>query len=270
VAHFDAKGLAGQAFERDRVTRRRPELELGVSRSSQLQQIIVAAIVELEAGDRLCVAAVETLCQTKNRRQRPHRAPRAAPQITEAVVTPFRRRLAMVACDQGNRLDFVRFEAAQVAVLHQVIRVLVVAFVADVHPDVVQNRGILEPVALAIGEAVNRARLIEQRHRQPRDLLRVFRPVVAALGKLEHTAPPDVGVAIGLRDLLAVSCDVIEDQTLAQRQVAERELLRAEPLQHFIEQDRAGHCQVGAARFEAGHAQALLEVERHQLLAHRV
>ncbi len=236
------------------MTRRRPELELGVSRGAQLQEIVVSAIVELEARDRLRVTAVEALRQPQNGRQRAHRAPGAAPQLTEAVVTPLRRRLAMVARNQRNRLDFVRLEAAKVAVLHQIIRVLVVTLVADVDTDVVQDRRVLEPVTFAVGQAVNRARLIEQRHRQARHLLRVFGPVVAALGELEHAAAPDVGVAVGLRDFLAVPRDVVEHQPFTQRQVAQRDLVGAEALQHFVEQNRPGHRQVGAARFEAGHA----------------
>ena len=128
---------------------------------------------------------------------------------------------------------------------------------------------VFEPLALAIGQAVHRSRLIEQRQRQPRDLLRVLGPVVASLGEFDDAAPADVGIAIGLRDLLAVPRDVVEDQPFAQRQVAQRELVGAEPPEDRVEQDRAGDGEVGAARFEAGHLQPLLEVERGQLLARR-
>ena len=48
---------------------------------------------------------------------------------------------------------------------------LVMAFVADVHADVVQNRGVFEPFPLAIGQPVNRARLVEQGDGQPRHVL---------------------------------------------------------------------------------------------------
>ena len=93
-------------------------------------------------------------------------APRAPPQVAEAVVLPLRRRLAVIARDERDRLDLVRLEAAQIAVLDQVVRVLVVALVADVDADVVQERGVLEPFALAVGQAVDGARLIEQRRRR--------------------------------------------------------------------------------------------------------
>src|SRR5215831_10561421 len=50
-AHFDAQRLAHQALERRRVPRRGPELQLRVARGPQLQQVVVAAVVQLEAGD---------------------------------------------------------------------------------------------------------------------------------------------------------------------------------------------------------------------------
>jgi hypothetical protein len=42
-----------------------PELELGVARRPQLQQRVVAAIVQFETGDRLGVAAIERFCQAQ-------------------------------------------------------------------------------------------------------------------------------------------------------------------------------------------------------------
>ena len=43
-----------------------PELELGVARRANLQQRIVASIVELEAHDRLSVAAIEAFGEPQN------------------------------------------------------------------------------------------------------------------------------------------------------------------------------------------------------------
>jgi hypothetical protein len=86
-------------------------------------------------------------------------------------------------------------------------------FVADMDADVVQDRRVFEPFPFAIGQAVNRARLVEERHREPRHLVRVVRPVVASLAELEHAAAAHVGIAIGLRDLLPMPCDVVEHET---------------------------------------------------------
>jgi hypothetical protein len=167
TTNFDPNRFAGETFERRQRSRRGPHFELGVARRAQLQQIIVAAIVELEAGDRLGVAAIEALREPQHRRERTHRLPHAPGQTAEAFVLPLRRRLAVIAGDERDHLNLVRLEAAQVAVGDQVVRVLVVPFVADVHADVVQDRRVLEPLALAVGQAVNRPGLVEQRQREP-------------------------------------------------------------------------------------------------------
>ncbi len=134
--------------------------------------------------------------------------------------------------------------------------------------DVVEQCRILEPLAFAIRQSVDAARVIEQRRRQPRNLLRVLGPVVAALGQSDHAAAPDVGIPIRVRDFLAVPRDVIEDEPLAQRQIAERELGGTEPAHDRVQQDGAGNRQIGAARVEAGDAKPLLEVQRRERLAH--
>ena len=265
---FEPERLAGHALERRGVPRRGPELQLGVARRAQLQQVVVAAVVDLEAGDALCVAAVEALRQPQNGRQRADGAARAARQLLEALVAALRRPLPMVAGDQRDRLDLLGLEPAQVAVLHQVVRVLVVSLVADQHADVVQNRRVLEPLALAIGEAVNRARLVEQADGETRDVLRVIGPVLAAVGELEHAPAADVGVAVGLRDFLAVARDVIEHESFAQRQVAERDFVGAEASQELVEQDRARDHEVRAPRLEPRNAQPLLEIEGDDFLPH--
>ena len=175
----------------------------------------------------------------------------------------------MVAGDQRDRLDLLGLEPAEVAVLHEVVRVLVVSLVADEHANVVQDGRVLEPLALAIGEAVNRARLVEQADGETRDVLRVIGPVLAAVGELEHAPPPHVGVAVGLRDLFAMARDVVEHEPFAQRQVAERDFFGAEPSQELVEEDGAGDREVGAPRLEAGDAQPFLEIEGDRPLSAR-
>src|SRR6267142_2808854 len=49
-AHLDAKRLAGETLERSGVARGGPQLQFRVSRRPHLQQIILAAIVKLDAG----------------------------------------------------------------------------------------------------------------------------------------------------------------------------------------------------------------------------
>jgi len=204
AAGLEAERLAGQALQRRERPGSGPHLEFGIADRPQLQQIVFATVMELEAANRLRVTAVEALGQPQHRRQCPNRTAQPPREMAEPVVLPLRRRLSMIARDERDRLDLVGLEAAQVAVGDQVVRVLVVPFVADVDADVVQNRGVLQPFALAIGEPVDRARLIEQRQREPGDVIRMLRPVVAALGELEDAASPHVGIAIGLDDLFPV------------------------------------------------------------------
>src|SRR3954471_21978273 len=78
AADFDPERLSCESFEWGGVPRGGPELQLRVAGRAQLQQIVVAAVVELEPVDRLRVAAVEAFGQPQNRGQRPHRAPRPA------------------------------------------------------------------------------------------------------------------------------------------------------------------------------------------------
>lgn len=96
----------------------------------------------------------------------------------------------------------------------------------------------------------------------------MFRPVVAPLGQLEDAAAADVGVAVRLRDFLAVARDVVEYQPFAQGQIAQRDLGRPEPPQNLVGEDRAGNGQIRAPRLHARHAQTLFQIERDEILAH--
>ena len=180
-----------------------------------LQQRVVFAIVELETRDRLRVTAIQAFGKTEDRRQRSNGGAAAPAELGEAGMTALRGGLTVIACDERDRFDFVRLESAKIAVLDQIVRVLVMTFVADVDADVVEQRGIFQPFALAIGQAVTVARLIEDRSRQARNLVRMLGPVAAALRELDDAAPPHVGIAVGLGDLLAVPRDVIEHQAFA-------------------------------------------------------
>src|SRR5581483_9662093 len=166
-------------------------------------------ICSRSSSPRSCSSRLETLCAWLRSRFSDRRRMAASAVL---VVLAFRRPLPVIARDERDDFDFFGFEAAEVAVLDQIVRVLVVILVADVNADVVEDPGVLEPLAFAIGEPVERARLIEERQREARDLVRVLRPEVAALGEFEHAAPANIGIAIRLRDLFAVARDVVEDE----------------------------------------------------------
>ena len=92
-----------------------------------------------------------------------------------------------------------RLETAQITILDQVVGMTMMPIVADVHADVVQKRGILEPFPFPIAEAVDAPRLIEDAQREPRHLLGVLGPVAAALAEFDDAAAPDVGIRSTLR-----------------------------------------------------------------------
>ena len=109
------------------------------------------------------MAAVEALRQAQDGGQGANGSPALPAEVGVAVVVTVGRRPPVIARDERDGVDLVGLEAAQVAVLDQVVRVLVVALVADVDADVVEQRGVFQPLALAIGEPVNAARLVEER-----------------------------------------------------------------------------------------------------------
>ena len=249
------------------MTLRRPELELGVPGRPNLQQPVVAAVVQIETRNRLAVAAIEALCQADDRREDAHGTPRLARQIPEALVASLRRRAAVIPGDERDGLDLVGLEPAQVAVADEVIGMPVMALVADVDTDVVQERRVLEPFPFAVGQPMDAPRLLEEREGEPRDLVSVVGPVGAPLGQLDHAPATHVRVAVGLRDFLAVARDVIEHEPFAKRQIAERDLGRVQPAHDGVEQDGAGDGQIRASRIEARHTEASFEIEARQHLA---
>ena len=132
---------------------------------------------------------------------------------------------------------------------------------------VVHERGVLEPLTFSVGPSVDRSRLVEEGQGEPRHLTCVLRKVVAPLGELDCAATPDVGNAVDLSDLPPVASNVVEDETFAECQVAERQLLGAQAPQNRIEQHRTGNHEVGASRIQAGHRETLFKVELDDFLA---
>jgi hypothetical protein len=160
-AHFHAQRLADHPFEGRRMTLRRPQFQFGIASGANLQQGIVAAIVEFESGDCLCVAAIQVLGETKHGGQPPHDLAALAAEFLEVGVPARGRRPPVIAGDQRDGFDFVGLEPAQIAVLDQIVRMPMMAFVADVHAGVVENRGVFQPLAFLVGHAVDGAGAIE-------------------------------------------------------------------------------------------------------------
>jgi len=187
------------------------------------------------------MTAVEALREAENGAERAHRPPRFALESSETLVPAFRCGLTMVPRYEADHFGFVRLESAQLAVPNQVVRVFVVALVADVDADVVQGGRVLEQLPLVIRESMDRARLVEQRDGQAGDMLCMFRREIAPLGELEDASSPHVRVPVGLRDLLPVARDEVEHQSFAQRKIAQRDVLCSKPAQDLVDEDRAGN-----------------------------
>src|SRR4029079_791125 len=111
-------------------------------------------------------------------------------------------------------------------------RMSMMAIVADVDADVVQQRGIFEPLALVIAEAVHVSGLVKNAERETRHLLRVFGPVAAPLAEFDDTASSHVRIALDLADPRAVPAHVVEHESLAQGEIAQGQIVRAEPAQN--------------------------------------
>ena len=178
-----------------------PELELGVAvrREPHLEQ--VTGFHDLHVADHLRVAAVEALGQAHDRAEQPDRLPLARGQLAEPLVALLGLRLPMIPGGEGDDLDLVGIEAAQVPVFDQVVRVFVVPLVADVVADVVEQRAVFEPLALACAGVVQALGRVENRERQARDLLGVGGPIATALGQLHHAPAPRVRIALDRADV---------------------------------------------------------------------
>src|SRR5262245_52643899 len=112
--HFDMKWFAEESLECRGVTGCGPELPLCISGCTNLQQRVRTTVVKLDAGDRLRVAAVEALCQSQDGRERSDHLPALARQVPEPFMLAFGGGTAMVAGDERNRVDFFRFESAEI------------------------------------------------------------------------------------------------------------------------------------------------------------
>ena len=84
------------------------------------------------------MTAIQAFGQPEDRREGAHRLAAASAEIREAGVAPLGSGLTVIPRDERDGLDFVRLEAAKIAVLDQIVRVLVMAFVADMDADIVE------------------------------------------------------------------------------------------------------------------------------------
>jgi hypothetical protein len=144
------------------VALRRPQLQLRVAGGAQTNGQRAPLFANVDRGDRLRVAAVEPLGQTYERGEHLHRPPQRAGQPGVVVVRLLGRAASMVPRHEPDHFDLRGIEPSKISILDQIVRVAVMALVADVHADVVQQRAVFEPLPLAVGEPVQVPRLIEE------------------------------------------------------------------------------------------------------------
>ena len=91
-------------------------------------------------------------------------------ELADEVVGRLRLAAPVPAHERGEHEDLLGVEAAELAVRDEVRRVAVVAVVRDVLADVVQQRGVLEELAVVVVEAVELAGLVEELEAELRDV----------------------------------------------------------------------------------------------------
>ena len=162
-------------LERRGVPMGRPQLELDVTGRLQAYQIIISSRDELDAGDRLRMAAVECFRKPHHRCQSAHGPARGPSKRAVIIVRLFRHRLSMVSRDKRDDINLLGLEPPQITVADQVLRVPVVALVADVDAHVMKEARILQPLSFGVAKAVNASGLVEHRQAELRDASCVIR-----------------------------------------------------------------------------------------------
>jgi hypothetical protein len=116
----------------------RPDLQLSITAGADLQGVLSATSGKPHFLNDLRVASIQAFRESQDACQNPHGLASAGRQPAIFRVRPFRRSPAVIPRHQRNDIDFLGLEPSKIAILDEVIRVLVVARVADVHTDVVE------------------------------------------------------------------------------------------------------------------------------------
>ena len=109
---------------------------------------------------------------------------------------------------------------------------------------------VLEQLAVVGAEPVQLLGLVEELERELGDLARVLLGDVAAAGEALHRRPPDRARVVGPVGGVVVA-DGVEHDALAQRPLADGQLVEVEQLHRGREEHRAGGDEVDAPGLEA-------------------
>jgi hypothetical protein len=164
----------------------------------------------------------------------------------------------VVACDIRDDDLLSRRHAEQVGMQDQVVRVLVVALVADVVSNVVKERGVgKEPTV--VGRAADAlSEGVEQAEREALNGLRVECLVMAPFGELANRA------VAGLARIGDCGCDArrLEQQALADSVTRDEQIARVDASRYLGGDSEPRDDDVGALRVQSGHCPPLIRGHR--------
>jgi len=134
---------------------------------------------------RALTTTIQRVRDPQNGREFHDHLPLRRRQLREIRMSHVGRRLAVIPRHIGNDRNLIGGETTQSGVTDQVIRMLVVRLIRDVHARLVQKRRVLEQFPLAGLEHVQLRRLIEDPERQCRDVLGM-REIDVGLSRERH------------------------------------------------------------------------------------
>jgi len=244
-----------------------PEFELGVGGCREKDGDGAFAGDGAEGGDVAVVAAVEGVGDAKEAGEFPHEVARGGVEGDVIGVGFFRQGFAVIAGDVGEDVELVQGEAVEIAVLDEIERMLVVAGVADVPADVVEDGGVFEELAFLGAELVERLELVEEREGELGDLQGMLFVEIAAAAELEDRAAAGVADLHGEFHLGPVGLHVVDDHAFAEGAVADVDFADVEFVKEVGDEHGAGDDLIGAAGVEPGEMPAFGEGRAEQAFA---
>ena len=155
-------------------------------------------------------------------------------------------------------------EAFEVAVLDEVGGVFVVAGVADVPADVVEDRGVFEQLTVVGVQAMEGTEAVEERQGELGHLEGVFFVEIAAAAEFENAATPRVTNLNRKFDLRPMCLHVVDNHPFTHRTIADINTWKVELIEEILDDGGAGGDLLSAAGVEAGDVAAIFHGETKQ------
>lgn len=126
-----------------------PELQIRVPGGLEPEGQPFVRPLGAQTADNLGMAAVQAFHQADDAAEQFNRPALSAAKGAKRLVRSPWGRLAVIPRHERDDLHFLGVEPAEAPVPNEVVRVFVMALVTDVGADVVEQRAVLEPLALA-------------------------------------------------------------------------------------------------------------------------